>query len=573
MSFKAIFITFSVIAIAALAGAGAFFWYQGSVARGLTIRLDIPDEVYSGVPFTLDVGVSNDSRNVLQEVELTVELPPDVVFVGNDPGKTVTAKELGNFGSGGLAEKSFRIMALGGEESIKEVSVKVGYLPTALGSRFERGESASFAVVGSGLRLDFAAPEEVFSGETFETVLTYKNVSGIDLDDLVLKFVLPPALTLVSSSPKPDFGNNVWELGGLRNGSEGKIDLKSKLLGPDKSFYEILSSVEANFLGKSYQIAERSATIAIASSPLSLSISLNNDSASVIHLENMLNYRLTFTNNTDIGLKDVIVRAKLKGELFDLTALSGGAYLRSADNTLVWNASNAPVLSVIPPGGSGTVDFSLRVKPQYPIARLSDKNFTLRVDAEIESPTVPPSISSEKTLGIAEIETKIGGLAKIETKGFFRDAPSGILNKGPWPPKVGQPTNFTIHWLVTNFSTDVRDVNIKAFLGGNVRVTGTVKSNIASTPTWNDRTQEVEWAIDRIPAARGILNSPREAIFQVEVTPSITDLGRGATLLRDTSLEATDEFTGETLRGSDGEIETDALDDQTVTKQEGEVIQ
>lgn len=573
MSFKAVFITFAVIAIAALGGAGAFFWYQGSVARGLTIRLEVPDEVSSGVPFTLDVGVSNDSRSVLQEVELMVELPEDVVFVGSDPGKTATTKAIGNLGSGGLIQESFRIMALGGEESIKEILVTVGYLPTALGSRFERGESASFAIVGPGLRLDFSAPEEVFSGETFDVLLTYKNVSEIDLDDLVLKFDFPPAMTFVSASPKPDFGNNLWELGGLRSGSEGKIELKAKLLGPDKSFYELISSVEAGFLGRSYEIVKRSATVAIAASPLSLEITLNGNPSFVAHPEDMLNYRLVFTNNTDIGLRDVIVRAKLKGELFDLTSLSGGAYLRSTDSTLVWNASNAPVLSVIPPGGSGAVNFSLRVKPQYPIARLSDKNFTLRVDGEIESPTVPASISSDKTLGIAEIETKVGGETRIDSRGFFRDAASGILNKGPWPPKVGQPTNFTIHWVVTNFSTDVRDVKINAFLGGNVRITGTPKSNASSVPTWNDRTQGVEWMIDRIPAARGVLNAPLEAIFQVEVTPSITDLGHGARLIQETFLETTDEFTGETLKSSDGTISSDSLDDPTVTKQEGEVIQ
>jgi len=138
--------------------------------------------------------------------------------------------------------------------------------------------------------------------------------------------------------------------------------------------------------------------------------------------------------------------------------------------------------------------------------------------------------------------------------------------------KVGQPTDFTIHWLIHNYSTDVSSVQVKAFLGGNVKMTAMVKSNSATMPIYNDRTQEVVWTIDRISATRGVLNAPLEAIFQIEATPSINQAGAAMDLVGETSLTATDEFTGEALSSKALKINSAGLSDPTVTQQQGIVM-
>lgn len=573
MSFRGFFITFSVLAILVLAGGGFFIWYQARTSRGMDIELTIPEEIVVGAPFELKVGVSNDSQNVLQTAELLIELPEGIAFLGSSPEKIIDTKILGNLGVGSLTEETFRLLALGGEQTVKEIKATVTYLPAALGSKFERSESVDFAIVGSGLALDFSLPSRVFAGEELEAVITYKNISEIDFEDLRLRIIYPPAFAFKSASLKPDFGNNFWELGDLKKNSEGKLTIRGELRGPDESFFEIESDLEVNFLGKSYTIARKAATIAIASSPLSLAIDLNKNPDFIAYERSDLNYVLNFVNNTEIGLRDVIIRAKLAGEMFDLSTLTTNASLRTFDNTLIWDTSNTPPLAVLSPGSSGSVEFRLKTKPAYPVSRLSDKNFTLRVEAEIESPTVPEEVSAQKTLGVAKLETKVGGKIVVEPKGFFRDAPSGILNAGPWPMKVGQPTNFTIHWLVTNSASDVSNVEIKAFLGRNVRMTGVVKSNIGTEPEYNERTQEVVWKIERLTAGRGILSASPEAIFQIEATPSLDQAGSKIILLQETSVTAFDEFTGETLTWKDPPISSDGLDDSTVKPAEGTVAQ
>ena len=85
------------------------------------------------------------------------------------------------------------------------------------------------------------------------------------------------------------------------------------------------------------------------------------------------------------------------------------------------------------------------------------------------------------------------GLRERQFKSYFRDAASGFLNNGPLPLRVGKTTNFTIHWVITNYATDMGDVRLRATLGPNVTVTSNISSTISAKPIYNERTQEMSW--------------------------------------------------------------------------------
>ena len=132
------------------------------------------------------------------------------------------------------------------------------------------------------------------------------------------------------------------------------------------------------------------------------------------------------------------------------------ALFNSRDNTIIWNAASSPELRLIDPGVSGIIEFEIQLKPNYTIKKINDKNFVLKVDAEISSPTVPYYVAAEKTIGLAFSEIKVGGAVSIESLVYFRDPSSNILNQGSLPPKVNKPINFTIHWVIKNFATDIK---------------------------------------------------------------------------------------------------------------------
>jgi hypothetical protein len=163
------------------------------------------------------------------------------------------------------------------------------------------------------------------------------------------------------------------------------------------------------------------------------------------------------------------------------------------------------------------------------------------------------------------VTNKLRGALNVATKGYYRDATAGIVNKGDMPPKVGAATQFTLHWVLKNTSTDVEGVRVHAFLGPNVRYTGVFKTNVGSTtPEYNDRTQEIAWSIPNISATRGILSDPLDLTFQVELTPAIDQLHTTPSLIGETQVSYKDLFTGEMLAGKANTLSTQLPDDLTI---------
>ncbi|MEK7612495.1 MAG: hypothetical protein AAB407_04090 [Patescibacteria group bacterium] len=569
---RSVSIIFFIIIIAVLGGS-VFLWYQSRGLDGLSVALAMPQEALVGVPFDVKIQVENGAESVLEKAELIIEAPDGISFVGSGSEKRTVIIPLGTLGSGSVTEESVTLIAVAGEQTVKEIKVELNYVPARIGSRFEKKVSGVISVLGSAASIDLELPQQVFGGEEFTITSVYRNLADLDLEDVRLTMEYPPAFSFVSASSNPDSGNAVWELGDIKRGNDDEILIKGKLIGPDGAFFSVKAKLEIMFEGHRYLLAEKSAPIAIATSPLSLTLTVNNQENVIAHLGQDLEYKIRFVNTTTIGMRDVVIRAKLSGEMFDFTTLTTSAALSSFNNMLLWNAGNTNGLALIPPGSSGEVTFRIRVKPNYTIKRLSDKDFIVAVNAEIESPTVPPDVASDKTITIASLETKVAGKITGDAQGFFRDAPSGFVNGGTLPPKVNKATQYTIHWKLTNYGTDVGNVVVKAFVGGNVKVTSNVKSTTGTLPVYNANTQEIIWEVGSLVAGKGIVGAPAEAIFQIEATPSSNDIGKGMILLQETRITAVDAFTEEILVATDGPVITTTLDDPTVNQQAGTVIQ
>ena len=555
------------VGLVLLAGIGLvyFFWYESRSGEDLALTLTVPDEVFGGAPFELGVQVKNDSSSILKDVKLTLEAPQGIVFVGSANERGIPAKPLGDLGVGGLSEETFTVMAIEGEHTLKEIRALVSYQPGSLGSRFEKEATTEVRVGEQAVRLELTAPTKTFSGEEIELTIAYQNVSGVEFSGLELQAEYPPVFAVTEASPKPDFDNRIWDLGNVKHSSKNELTVKGVIAGPEGSFYSFRVSLAASFLGRSYTVSEKTVAVTITNSPLSLEVLPNDNPDYIARPGEGITYRLNYRNTTETGLRDVIIKAKLIGILFDIPTVSSNGFLRSPENTVVWTAANTPELGLLQPGAGGSVTFSVGLMPEYPIRRLSDKNFALKVEAEIESPTVPPNVGAKKTIGKAAAETKVRGDFKIDARGYFRDAPAGIVNNGPMPPIVGRPTQYTIHWLIWNYGTDISNVELRSALGGNVRFTGVVKSNNGILPVWNDRTQMIEWNVDKIVATKGVSDGkPVEAIFQVELTPGENQIGSSPILLQNTTARATDDFTGVELAAGDGEVHTDLPDDSTI---------
>ncbi|MBI1960723.1 MAG: hypothetical protein HYS43_00385 [Candidatus Liptonbacteria bacterium] len=564
----------TLVGVALVAGTAwsAFAIYESVFARGLKVRISAPDEIAAGAPFTAIVHFENDSSGVLKNMAVAITLPAGVAVLGASPDQRVVTQQVGDIGAGTLSQKEFQLIASGDPDTSVSLEARVSY--ESLSSRFEKTTRKDVTLRQSGVPITITVPETVFSGNEFDMTIGYKNASNEEISDLELRLELPPTFAIKRSTIAPDEGIAAWRLGSLRPGSEGTLKITGSFVGGgDGASFDVRAVLSAAFLGRHYAVSEATKTISLAPSPIALSITLNGKSDYVVRAGDTLNYVVTYRNNTNVGLRDAVLRVQFAGSAFDMATLeTDGGVFNPVGNTVTWDTSVLSALRTVPIGGSGSVSVGVSAKDAASGFRVSDRNLTLKAAARMESPTVPDSISGDRTIGVAELVSKVAGQTALAALGYFRDANAGIINQGPVPPQVGVATQFSIHWTLKNFTTDLADAVIRAQLPANIRWTGVASSNDPTKPRYDDQTREAIWEIGNVAIGRGVINGQLEAVFQVEATPTVANKGRFMPLLGESVLTARDVFTESAVTDSAPGVTTELPDDATIG-QNGGIVQ
>jgi len=527
-----------VVAALIIAGSVAgYYLSQYLKTKDFVFEVKAPSKILAGQPFEITVNIENKSKNQMRDSVIDIQLPESVTGLGKYSDRQIIEENVGNLASGDSIEKKFSLAILDTQEPRKKIDVYFSYLPPNLDTKFEKKQTIEIFSDQPAIGLNLSAPQKVFSGEQFEIDADYKNSSDFNFPKTRLELAYPAGFKFKDASPAPTSSKNVW-ISQMPSGAENNVSIKGSIVGPDQTFFDLKARIFIELEGKEYQLVEKTASFSIASSPLSLSIVPNNDPNYIASLGDTVSYRVGYRNNTDVNLQDAVIKVKVSGLMFDLASYQGNGFFDSANNVITWNTSQEPGLKSLAPNAEGAVSFSFKVKILYPIKKLSDKNFILKAQGEISSPTVPYYIASDKTVGLANTETKIGGRAEITAFAEYN-------KKGPYPPQINKPTRYLVHWIIKNYATDVKDVKINAVLRSGATWTNSVAANIDTDglPIYNERTQEVSWSVSRIIANKGIVGKPIEATFEVEIAPSISQVGTPLPVLSDTQLTATDEFT------------------------------
>lgn len=541
-------ILFWLILVAILAGGGFVYYYVSQYQKSKELNFEIlsPNKVMIAKPFELSVNLENKSQSVLRQPKMVINLPEGAVSLDKFSDSGVIEQTLDDMAPAGLVKKKFNVVFVKDEQAVKKFNVNFSYLPEKLNTRFEKSQSIEIAVDQPAISMNLITPQKVFNREIFDINVNYQNLNDYNYKNTRLQIVYPANFTFKQTTVSPSSGNNIWQLTQLAKGIQNNINIKGSLEGPDQSFSEIKLRLYVIFGQKEYIINEKSANLAIAASPLSLSVLANDNPDYLALAGDQINYLIKYKNNTDVGLSDVILKVNLQGAMYDFSTLSTTGFFDSRSNAIIWNAGNTPEFKLLQPGTEGEVRFVINVLNSFPIKRMFDKNFILKVQAEINSPTVPYNVSSDRTVGYANLETKIKGALEI--------IPSLVYISGSYPLVANRSSVFEIRWQIKNYSTDVKDVKISSVLQSGVKWLNVVKSNIETVPVYNSRTGEVEWNTAKILATKGIISKPVEAVFRVEVTPNVAQAGQKFNFLNETSVSAIDEFTNSPIN-----LKTDAL--------------
>ncbi len=564
--------------LAGLAMLGIFTagaWYGGVFPAadegGVRLIFKGPDTVRYGEPFELSVGVSNATGAVWKDVNLALALPPGLIFADGAGSQSFVSKHLGDLGDGSLTNVAFELIPAlsdaASEPAEPDADAPVGvagaavfarltYAPAGGTAVFEREDGWQAPMPASAIDLSLAAPEKVSAGEEFQIEAAYANTAEGDIDGVSVEIGYPAPFAFGKASADPDRNGTdggMWNVGAIPKGSSDSFSVFGRLNEATTGVFA--ATAFRSVRGAKRPIARAEVSVVSEQSPLTVEIDANDSPDYVAYPGDTVVYTVSYVAD---GLKipkgGVMVTASPSSSLFDLSTIvprDGGAVRRNASTGAPEIAWTIPVAG----DGGGSAGFSIRLKDGYGIRRLGDRNFTAKLHAEVKVGGM---------VGSADKEIKVGGRTDIGAQGYFRDAESGIVNRGSLPPKAGIATEYTVHWKLANQATDVKGIVVRASLPEGVRCTGTVKSTGDTKPACDAAKNEVVWKVARMSATTGVIGRGPEAIFQISGIPTAGMAGNYMPLVGTTTLSATDDFAGGTISSSASEITTALPDDPTV---------
>ena len=545
--------------------------------RGLTsfdkdeIQLEIsgPERIISGEEMIYKVKYKNNTKLSLKNVRLVFRYPKG--SIRSDGENLIESFNLANLGAGQENQIEFPIRIIGLKDEVKKVSTELSYEPGDIDSSFNNQAEFLSTIISVPLILNFDIPKRLVNDQSFSFSIKCLNQSEVSFDNLQIRLDYPSGFNFKSSEPQPSEEDNIWLIDELIAGQEIEIFIQGDIYGKEednKSFKAQLGILDNNqFISYSESIS----ALKISSSPLSVVQTINGLSSYIANPGEKLNYQIDYKNTTDVGIRSVVITSKLEGDALDHSSLDlrEGSFDGNTQ-TITWKASNLPELEFLSPGQEGTVKFSIRIKNTLPINNYSDKNFEVSNTVKIDSLQAPLSLKDIDIAGNSELSNKIKSVLTIQAQAYYND--DSIANSGPIPPKVGNTTTYTIKWGLTNTSNDLSNIKVEAFLPPHVKWIGKFIPSNADLK-YNYQTGKLIWDIGDTPATTGILLPVKEVVFQVSITPGLSNVGSLLELIGQSKAYGNDDFTGLEITDADKPIDTNLPDDLTVSRRQGTVIE
>ncbi len=564
MSFFTKLLIASFIFCIAAVGIGAYLFFNGAnliSGDNIDITISGPVSIPGGAPVSFDIQVVNKNNVDLDSADLAVDFPAGTTNPIDSTQELKTFRELlGDIEAGGSAQKTVSAIMFGEENLQKQINVSVTYKVKGSTNLFTKKTSYDVLINSSPILLTASSFKEITSGQEFDMKVSLKSNSQEVLKNVLLKGVYPFGFTYISSSIKPLSDNTTWKIGDIPPGAERTITIRGRVQGEDSDtriFHFTAgaqSSTDPKSIGTQYMAVDQSMTIQKPFISLGISID-NNESPGDYVGQFGQNQRVTISwfNNLTTTVSNMTLTAKLSGSAYDKTAVQPDqGYFNSANNEIVWNQQTTDKFASVGAGQSGTVSFSIIPKDRS-TAESPVVNPIVVVTAGVtgnrtQESNVPVSLSSaiSKTTRVSSNVALTGRV--VRTVGPF-------TNTGPVPPKVEQPTTYTIVWTVDNTSSAVGSARVTATLPPYIKWLNET-SPTSEAITYDQNSGLVTWEIGNLSTYTVSSSRRREVNFHVSFQPSVNQADQSPTLLNQATLTAVDNFTGAQLQSQQDYLTT-----------------
>lgn len=553
--------TLIVILIAAIVGIAGFYYYQKNIYSKEIMKLEILGQEEADLLEEIEyiVKYKNNGDTRLEDPELIFEFPDHTVVSEGESLRVVkTAEDFGGSIYPGQEDTfRFRGRLVGKEGEAKEAKAILSYRPKNLKARYESPTTFTTVIKKVPLTFEFDLPSKIESAKEMRFRLNYFSNTDYPLTDLRVVVEYPSDFEFVESNPN-SLDKTEWDIGLLNKAEGGRIEIVGKVMGEvneEKVFKAKFGSWQD---GEFIVLKEATRGITIIKPALHITQQINGSPEFVAGPGDLLHYEIYFRNVGEDILTDLSLLVTLSGSPFSFDTIRApeGEY-EPGDNSIVWDWRRVGDLQLLSPNEEGKIDFWIRLREQWPIKSLEDKNPTIRTKIYLSQVR-------------EEFVNKVSSEIEISQRGFFEDEVFG--NSGPIPPRAGESTTYTIMWQVKNYYNEMSNVMAKATLPENSKLTGKIfPEEEAEKFTFDSQSRELVWNVGELMVAEGILNPAPNISFQISFTPYSSQIGQTPVIINEATVTGQDTWAGEILQAKDNELITALQDDPSITPEEGTV--
>jgi len=539
----------AVFFIAAI-GAGTYYYlsYNSISNKRIDISISGPDGAIGGERVTWEVAITNNNNKALSGVALVFEYPAGSRVLDEGVKGLRARKILENIGAGQTVRLSFSAFAYGFENETKDVRATLEYTPFGSSAAFSKEELGKITITRSPVGVSFELPREIRAGQEIEIKVNYVSNSSSVLENLILELAIPSGFVFKSADPKPDTGGKTWFLSPLNPSEKRIITVRGILSGGELEEKSFKASVGIKDSSNGFNIyGQGVATIELKRPFLEVDAKINGQDTYSARPGESVYVELMYKNNLTVPVENAIIEGVLSGRIYDesKTKVRFGTY-RSIDKRIIWNSSLNNSLGRIDPGESGTVSFELNILEKIPVKTTTDKDFNISMHFEIRPGEKPPGYEGADLKGEDSFDMKLISRLQLVRRGFYYS--KTMPNTGPIPAKVGRETTFTVILSLTNSTSDLDGVKVRAFLPPYM---GWKNKIISAEPvTYDPNTGEIIWDVGDMKAGIGYTSPAKEITFQIGLIPSANQAGQTPELVANITAEGHDKFTDSNLQVS-----------------------
>jgi hypothetical protein len=549
------FFLFSVLFFAGAVGFAVYQFYGGDNAvSSEKIQIEILGNSFigGGEVLALQVAVTNKNSVPLELADMIIEYPK-----GSDD--TVLERrriEFGEIPSGKMIAENVDITLFGEQGSEKSINAILEYRVRGSNAIFTKEYNHKVSINAAPLVLSVEGPKDVSSNQ--EMTLRFKTVlnSQTPAQNLMLKVNYPPGFVFKSSTPSPSLSNNIWLLGDMAKGSEKIVELKGVIVaqdGEERAFQAFAGTQDIGDeakIGVTYNSLLH--TVAVKRPFVETNIIVNGQKGETVVIGNQgrVSAEVEWSNNLPSRVDNLEIKAKISGSAFNestITTISG--FYDSVNNEIIWDRNTNADFASVSPGDSGRLAFNFT--PQVLSGSSGEPSITIEVSVK---GTQPSEGNIVKEINNTEkIVVKVSSSFQLAVKAVHTIGP--FQNTGSIPPVAEQPTSYAIIWTATNSSNKINNGEVRATLPTYVKWIGAVSPS-SEDVSYLPSTREVVWKVGTINQGTGFNTDPKEVAFQVEFTPSLSQVGSAPVLVNDAKAQGVDQFTGQTVRVTKPKVTT-----------------